>query len=60
MKKNYIQPLTEVVNVTAEQMICESLGFGSNKYNGSDAILSKRRHDYDDEEDEDDFVDGIW
>ena len=58
MKKNYMQPLTEVVNVNAEEMICQSLTLGSNKYDGTSDILGKSRNN--DYGEEDFFADDIW
>ena len=44
MKKIYMQPLTEVVKIKAEQMICDSL----NSYSGNPAIKLDKDDDYED------------
>ena len=48
MKKTYKKPLTEVVKINAEQMICQSFTLDqSNLYNsGSMTIGSKDGEDY--------------
>ena len=44
MKKTYKQPLTEVVKINIEQMICDSL----NSYSGTPAVkLDKEDEEYD-------------
>ena len=51
MKKQYKQPLTEVVKVNAEQMLVESQFTlkGDSKYNGTATIESKDDVDYDED-----------
>lgn len=62
MKKQYMAPKTEMVLTELEQMLSTSPS-GTNVY-GSSArgdrdVLSKRRGDYDDDED-DDLLPSIW
>lgn len=53
MKKIYKAPLTQVVKVNAEQMICESFALNQSKeYNSGSMTIA-------DKEDED-FVDDLW
>ena len=56
MKKIYSAPLTEVVKINAEQVVCssEKVTLSSTKYNGSSDIQSK------DDEDYDDFDSSLW
>lgn len=51
MKKIYIAPLTEVVKVNAEQIVCTSEQFtlSSTKYDGSGTVLDKEDADYDED-----------
>jgi len=52
MKKTYKAPLTEVVKINAEQLICQSteqVTLSSTKYNGSAKIESKDDYDYDED-----------
>ena len=56
MKKTYKAPLTEVVKINAEQVVCASvqMTLSSNNYDGAAAIQSK------DDEDYDDFDPSLW
>ncbi len=52
MKKTYIAPLTEVVKMSAEEMICQSqsVGLKSVSISGSeDGFQKAGKDDYDDE-----------
>ncbi len=50
MKKTYIAPLTEVVKINAEQMICDSqISQGGPFSGGSGDIQSKKDYDYDED-----------
>ena len=52
MKKTYNAPLTEVVKINAEQVVClsEQVTLSSTKYNGSLEIQSKEDYEYIDED----------
>lgn len=53
MKKTYIAPLTAVVKINAEQMICDSqVRISGAKYNGTATIESK--------DDDFDSSDDLW
>ena len=54
MKKTYINPTMNIVNVQTQQMIAESAGFGEGKKSGSDAASRRGRNNnvWDDEEEE--------
>ena len=58
MKKIYMQPLTEVVKVNAEQMICQSqqLGVGSSVPTGNGNGVGVQSYD----DDTDEFIEGLW
>lgn len=45
MKKNYIQPQTEVTFVEAQQMMAESLPISNETVNGSDALTKDNTWD---------------
>ena len=52
MKKIYTAPLTEVVKVNAEQIICTStMGVGDEYNSSTTTILSKDDEDFDSSED---------
>ncbi len=52
MKKTYMQPLTKVVKVNAEQMICQSMQL-KGSYNSSTMTIA-------DKEDDSDSSDDLW
>lgn len=54
MKKTYINPTINIVNVQTQQMIAESVGFGKGQKAGSDAASRRGRNNnvWDDEEEE--------
>ncbi len=54
MKKTYINPAMNIVNVQTQQMIAESAGFGEGKKSGSVAVSRRGRNNnvWDDEEEE--------
>ena len=52
MKKTYMQPLTKVVKVNAEQMICQSMQL-KGAYNSSTMTIA-------DKEDDSDSSDDLW
>lgn len=49
MKKTYIAPLTEVVKINAEQMICDSPALSNNVYQAGGKVLDKEDADYDED-----------
>ena len=55
MKKQYMAPLTEVVKINAEQMICESVNYTTkaadvkNTQEGGGYMLGKDDVDYDED-----------
>ncbi len=56
MKKQYMAPLTEVVKINAEQMICESVNYNTTKpanvstpQEGGGYMLGKDDVDYDED-----------
>ena len=53
-----MQPLTEVVKVNAEQMICQSqqLGVGSSVPTGNGSGVDVQSYD----DDTDEFIEGLW
>lgn len=53
MKKTYKAPLTEVVKINVEQMICESVAVQGNYDSSSMTIAGKEKWDEFDEIDED-------
>lgn len=54
MKKTYINPTMNIVNVQTQQMIAESAGFGEGQKAGSVAVSrrGRNRNVWDDEEEE--------
>lgn len=53
MKKTYIQPSTDVIQVNTEKMFCESLGINSSTTLGdgdTGTFLSRDGSDWDDED----------
>ncbi|MBP5338308.1 MAG: hypothetical protein J6Z14_03245 [Prevotella sp.] len=54
MKKTYINPELNVINVHTQQMIADSqAGIGQGTKDGGSAASRRRRNDWDDEEEED-------
>ena len=49
MKKQYIAPLTEVVKINAEAMICDSPALSNNEYQVGGKVLDKENADYDED-----------
>ena len=57
MKKIYLNPEIKVVKIETVHMIAESIGVGANEYGLGDAVLSRRRGNFWDDEDEDEEED---
>ena len=54
MKKTYMQPLTKVVKVNAEQMICASTNLYNATYNSSTMTIADKEDDFED------FDESLW